>query len=119
MAVTKQSTRQWRISASQLQQAAQEPGTFTRKYLTADLTRTPRFALILENVTTLPGLFGSTFGQVNKRVITFLQADIEQYLTASGETLPSTRSMFFIPAIVSGRPEDEIVMIDDTLAGSL
>lgn len=119
MAVQKISTRQWRISASELQKAAQEPGTFTRKYLTADLTKTPKFALILENAITLPGVFASTFSQVNKRVITFLQADVEQYLTASGETLPQTRSMFFIPASVSGRPEDEIVVTDDTLVGSL
>jgi hypothetical protein len=119
MAVTKISTRQWRITASQLQVAAQEPGTFTRKYITADLTKTPRFALILENVTTLPGVFGSTFGQVNKRVITFLQADIEQYLTASGETLPQTRAMFYVPAGIRGNAEDEIVVTDDTLAGSL
>lgn len=118
MAVQKVSTRQWRISASELQKAAQEPGTFTKKYLSADLSKTPKFALILENSTTLPGLFGSTFSQVNKRVITFLQSDIEQYLTLSGETLPATRSMFFIPASVSGKPEDEIVVTDDTLVGS-
>lgn len=119
MAVQKISTRQWRISASQLQQAAQEPGTFTKKYITADLTQTPKFALVLENVTTLPGVFSSSFGQVNKRIITFLQSDVEQYLTASGETLPQARVMFFIPASVSGRPEDEIVVTDNTLAGSL
>ena len=124
MAVVTTPTRQWRITASQLQIAGgitDPAGTFRRRYLTANLTQTVRIALIVESTTTLVGLNGATYDRVDKKVVTFDEGDVYAFLNQAGETLPpvANRVMNYTPAGSRGNVEDEVVVTDNSVAGSL